>query len=652
MGKPYESEIANLPKTVSWALAFDVEPLASLIREASGRHLTATGSGGSLSAATLAAQFHQVLGIGFSASITPLETTSLRGSFAGSIFLLVSAGGANSDILTAFKYVAEREPYRLIALTGRLGTPLGELVKEYPVSDCIELDLPSKKDGFLATNSLAAFSVVLARAYSAAMHKDGAKFSSLRRVVESEANWSSHLAELDRVTANLWERDNLVVLHPPAAKAGAVDIESKFTESALGTVHTADYRHFAHGRHHWLAKRGDTTAVLAFVTPEYRGLAEKTLACLPSGIPVSQVHLDQHPLEAGVAAVITSIILAGLAGKQRGIDPGRPGVPAFGRKIYHLRWKSPWLNRSPAEEIVSAGCRRKWRAAGFQIDPSPNEIRLWKMDCERFVTLLHELRLKAVVFDYDGTMVCSNRRFDPLPTEIAAYLIRLLGCGVVLGVASGRGKSLRQALQAALPGSLWDRVVLGYYSGGQTGLLADDSLPRTLPMEPELVEIQRQITSSRRLAKRVDLDPRNGQLSIVPKLGLRVDDLWNLVAELLGGAASSQFRVVRSCHSVDILAVNISKSAVAKQVCRLISAQTEEILRIGDQGRWPGNDHELLAKFPSLSVDEVSSNRCTCWNLAAPGQTGPNALRSYFGVMRIGKGAFRIDFSRLLKGMR
>ena len=69
----------------------------------------------------------------------------------------------------------------------------------------------------------------------------------------------------------LWERQNLAVLYPPSLLAAASDLESKFTEAAIGNVQTADYRHFAHGRHHWLAKRGNETGVLALITPSIKG---------------------------------------------------------------------------------------------------------------------------------------------------------------------------------------------------------------------------------------------------------------------------------------------------------------------------------------------------------------------------------------------
>src|SRR5207249_1115932 len=73
------------------------------------------------------------------------------------------------------------------------------------------------------------------------------------------SGWQEHLKHLSK---RLWQKDTLVILFSPAIQAAALDIESKFSEAALGTTQLADFRNFAHGRHNWLAKRGDSTAVL------------------------------------------------------------------------------------------------------------------------------------------------------------------------------------------------------------------------------------------------------------------------------------------------------------------------------------------------------------------------------------------------------
>jgi fructoselysine-6-P-deglycase FrlB-like protein len=168
MGKPYQLEVSALPKTFSWALSLDINALTSFISEAHGTSLIATGSGGSLSAAKLASVFHQVAGAGFSKSTTPLELASLDATDVNASFLLLSAGGSNSDIRMVFQHLASMDPKRFVTITGRLGTPVAKLAQRYSCCECVELGVPSGRDGFLATNSLMAFSIVIARAYAVA----------------------------------------------------------------------------------------------------------------------------------------------------------------------------------------------------------------------------------------------------------------------------------------------------------------------------------------------------------------------------------------------------------------------------------------------------------------------------------------------------
>jgi hypothetical protein len=88
----------------------------------------------------------------------------------------------------------------------------------------------------------------------------------------------------------LWPRQYLIVLCGRATRAAAWDVESRFHEAALGPVQVADYRNFAHGRHHWLAKHRERSGVVAFVTPEERDVAEKTLRLIPRDVPVCRLE--------------------------------------------------------------------------------------------------------------------------------------------------------------------------------------------------------------------------------------------------------------------------------------------------------------------------------------------------------------------------
>jgi len=648
MGKPYQSELAALRSTLAWAIACDISLLAGALRNVARRSLVATGSGGSLSAAKLAAGFHQLSGAGFAKSATPLEIVAQHVLPNDAAYLLLSAGGANTDVLGLFRHLAYREQHHLIALTARKNTPLGRLVQGYPTSVCLEHEAPSGRDGFLATNSLATFSVLLARAYITAFGIDNSSLGKLSLLASSAQQWASHVAALKTQAAPLWLRNHLVILFPPEAEAGAIDLESKFTEAALGSVHIADYRHFAHGRHHWLAKHGDDSAVLSFISPRFRELAESTLTCLPKGIPVARVELPSDPFEAGVLSILAAIVLAGCAGAYRGIDPGRPGVPSFGRKIYHLRWRPRQSARYYLKSLEAAAVSRKQWATG-QGDELHAVLR---PAFRRFCGDLGKQHFKGIVLDYDGTIVPTAQRFDPLSCEIAKPIISLLKMGVIVGIASGRGKSLRAALQKALPRHLWDRVVLGYYNGSQTALLSEDTLPVFGSAQPELLKFQHTLCSMTAWSEKITVESRPSQLSVTAQIGTSLDKLWRQIMECFEQSALHGFKVVCSGHSVDILSPGVSKLAVVERVQALARAKSEEVLRIGDQGGWPGNDYELLAAFPALSVDKVSAKLDSCWNLAPRGHMGPSALLAYLKAMDVTKGVIRLDISCLEKGWR
>ena len=79
--------------------------------------------------------------------------------------------------------------------------------------------------------------------------------------------------------------------------------------------------------------------------------------------------------------------------------------------------------------------------------------------------------------------------------------------------------------------------------------------------------------------------------------------------------------MTRSDHSVDIVAASVSRLNAVRRLRETIG--DAPILAIGDRGRWPGNDHELLREPFALGVDEISVDPATCWHLGESGQCGP-----------------------------
>ena len=65
-------------------------------------------------------------------------------------------------------------------------------------------------------------------------------------------------------------REHWLVLYDPSCRSIATDMESRFSEAALGSIKTSDMRNFAHGRHHWIAKREAASAVIILSNPGTR----------------------------------------------------------------------------------------------------------------------------------------------------------------------------------------------------------------------------------------------------------------------------------------------------------------------------------------------------------------------------------------------
>ena len=74
--------------------------------------------------------------------------------------------------------------------------------------------------------------------------------------------------------------------------------------------------------------------------------------------------------------------------------------------------------------------------------------------------------------------------------------------------------------------------------------------------------------------------------------------------------------------------------------------RNDQILCIGDQGCWPGNDHELLSTPLSLSVNVTSADPERCWNLAPCGISESRATIGYLRLLNPTRGGLRFAASK------
>lgn len=644
MAKPYAAEMNRLAETLVWASEIDVSAIRRAVRTASGMPLRAIGSGGSLTAAHALAQLHQYVTRQIGVVATPLDVT--EPSAAPMSNWLLSAGGNNVDILGAARRLVSQEPRQLAMLCGRSDSPLADLGRMHPFIDLLVYPPPAGRDGFLATNSLLGFISVVARAYLLEFDHEGA-WDAVRTRISPLVDGSAAETEAWLTsTAPLWARRTTLVLHDADSRIGAIDLESKFTEAALGNLQIADYRNFAHGRHHWLAKRGDESAVLALYSPSSEALATRTLDLLPKEIPVARLPLSGPPIALMLGSLIAALRITGWAGRARSIDPGRPGVPEFGRRLYHLP-----LPRSAEDRVAGLSARdavaicRKAGVSAAELGRA-GDLRRWQTALATFRGRLLDATFRAIALDYDGTLVDTRHRFDLMTPEITGQLRRLLELGVVLAIATGRGASVRRDLQAVLPKHLWSGVIIGYYNGAEIAALEEDGAPDGREETcAELAALALALRNQPELAGAAAQSDRKYQITLEARSGVSEARLWDLAHEVLLAHGSLNLIVTRSSHSIDIVPSQVTKANVVAEVRSRINGGT--ILAMGDRGRWPGNDYALLREPFALSVDEISVDPETCWNLGRPGQRGVRVALEYLealdpceGGVRFKQGAF------------
>lgn len=632
--------MAALPSTLKWAQGANIEALVPAVAAMGSFPLYAVGSGGAFSTAVQVAQLHQLHTCQMARPLTPLAVT--KAPVRNCSVVLLSASGRNPDVIGCFKRLLNLEPEEMTVLCLRRDSPLARLACKYPQVHLIEENLPSGKDGFIATNSVLAFGVLLWRAYSIAFTGQWPGPGALSKVLgtaQSSKNW---IGKLNAAFRPLAGRQHFIVLYGPSVEAAATDLESKFSEAALGSVQMADYRNFAHGRHHWIAKRAASTGVIALIAKEDNDLAIRTLDLLPRTIPIARINIPGEGIDAGVCALVMAQFIAAAAGEAIGIDPGRPGVPEFGRKLYNLR---TWEYAPPSRETIAI--ERKRAAAPVS---AAHDVTPWSSELRKFLSRLGTARFKGIVFDYDGTLCDERRRFKDMPKEVAPYLSRLLQRNVRVAIATGRGTSVREAIRRSIQNNLWKKVTVGYYNCSQIGTLDDELTPtkNETPAEP-LRHAAGILGSSEQLNACAKVEVRGLQIVVSPRLPGYARSVRELVAQLIASEFQKGIICVHSTHSVDVIVSTVNKLNILSHL-RDQGIESSDILCIGDLGRWPGNDFALLDNEFGLSANQVSARPGCCWNLAPPGVLNLGATLHYLERLEIRQGYFKVDTKRLTGG--
>ena len=647
MGRPYLQEMALLEATYSFSAERELRDLGDAVDSLRSRSLLVVGSGGSLGASAFAAKLHEERARLPARAMTPLDFVQHPIPQSAGV-LLLSAGGGNPDIMAAARHAIDSEYAPVIAVSTRTETPLKGFLDGHPFSTGFEIVGPSKKDGFLATNSLVLTCTALARAYGVALPPSLPSIELLRGALSDPSRLDVQLRALlegvggKEIAEEYLDRQHITLLAHGWGVVPALDLESKWAESGFGSVGLTDPRNFAHGRHLGLSRRLEDTLVLGLQDGQApRGssaVLSRTLKNLPAACAAAVIGTPLAEAAGALDLLVRVFLLTGLVGQRHGMDPGRPRVPAFGRTLYRggISKQASRASKSP-RGLEDLWIGRKvtplvWASAGESLRSG------WRDRCGAWMKRAEATVVGGVALDYDGTLCETRHRHSPPSPAVGTALTRLLHAGLLIGIASGRGTSVIDGLRAILPEDTWHLVLVGMYNG-TVQLLLSDEVPTDVAEVPSIGSAADALRSSAVVAETATIVERPRQLSIRPRMALPDGLLHRFVVEALQSLEdSAEIRAVASGHSVDVIPNGSSKAGVVAEMERQLnpspSSSSLKVISIGDQGQAGGNDFDFLAHPLGLSVERASSSFESCWNVAAAGARRTVALLGYLEALR------------------
>ena len=338
--KLFDKKISQFPDIISWAKNLDVTELGQfLVNDNSNKLFLA--SGGSYSAAA----FAEILSVReqiMAHAMTPHFYLTSNFDHMPAQTLLISASGANNDICRAFEagYTNHQE-MRAVTLSSK--GRLQSLINDSEKSKVYSYDIPTGRDGFLSTNTVLSFYILLYRAFGYEdlndLHTEMQEHeleeidrfvTSLKNISEDEM--SDHEAFLHKLEGV----DSFFILYTGRSYPVALDIESKFSEGAIGNTQLADYRNFAHGRFNWFTQRPGQTGLICLQTPDDIELSEEILSKLPLHVPTLRLRTNHSTPLGCIDLLIKEHYLCSALADRWGLDISRPTVPEYGKILHNM----------------------------------------------------------------------------------------------------------------------------------------------------------------------------------------------------------------------------------------------------------------------------------------------------------------------------
>jgi hypothetical protein len=632
MSTVFASKLDSIDETLALCFQTSSKPLSRMLAQSAKRPIYSVGSGGSVILAEFLGQCRAQLGFGISSPVTPMAYV-LENSDPAAASWFFSASGENHDIQAAYLHGIRDAPQDLFVLTNAANGALARLIREHGGA-CYVSPVADPKDGFLATHSVmsSALSLVLACDRLSGRVDTVAREAQLRLCVARHLSATAR-TELAQHVVPALACDTIVLLHDPQMAAAATLIETSAWEAGLCSVQRTDFRNFAHGRHVWLNRHAQNTFVLALTSDRTAPAWQEIADALPEAIQRHAVNFGAAGRAARFEALAFGLAFIEAVGLAKAIDPGKPGVADFGRRLFD----SNVLHDIDVSDEALVGRKRR---AALRADTEPTAAEL-AASRAAFVARIETETFGGVVLDYDGTVVPTDRRLEPPAAEILADIQRLIDAGLGVAFATGRGGSIGEMLREKLPSVYHDRILVGYYNGAWIVPLTIDIRTDPPKPNPAIVEARRRLL---RLTGffRDGWMPKDAPVQLaIPRAELVNDErsaLW--LEETL---ADLPLRILQSGHAIDIFPAETSKRDVVAKLRQSLAVCDAAVLCIGDRGERFGNDHELLEGPHGVSVGKVCDRLDTCWNLAPKEIQGPAGLQALLQALEVvGRGVARM----------
>jgi hydroxymethylpyrimidine pyrophosphatase-like HAD family hydrolase len=549
---------------------------------------------------------------------TPLQLVIESTSLASNQVWLFTANGENPDILAAFDAAVARGAASIQIVTSRAESPLVAAAASHPIAQVHIVSVWDPKDGFLATHSLVGTVTALLLAFDrAAEFPVGEELPKAFGDAAQAFLVGPHREAMRELLAPFAARSTLFLLEDPRLSSVGTLIETSLWECAICAVQRTDFRNFAHGRHVWLHKRADDTAIIALTGTDTIGVWADILTHVPAACPISSLDHGNCGRLQNALGMIRGLTIVEALGTLSGIDPGKPGTGTFARPIYD----APSLSAVNAR--LPPSVRQKQSAVVRRDHPDNRREDL----SARFGVFTQQLAASAIaglILDYDGTLVTYTGRFQPPREELMAELRRLLGLGLLIGIATGRGKSAGDGLRPLIPREHHPDILIGYYNGAFLQPLSVDIKEQKPTVSPRIAEVAKWIDENPDILFKREFKNSGPQLTVDLEVVRNSEAFVREFMQTFGGAGD--LRIVQSSHTLDICLTSACKTAVVRALSERSKTPHGKFLCIGDSGGRGGNDHILLGTPLGISVDEVCDRVGVCWSLFGGGIRGPDAL--------------------------